>query len=111
MAVPMIQALVGVATDTPYKATPRILNANPTYQVLCCRDGKWIQLLGLETSRHLGKLLVSLGIDGAIKADARFAPVGENYSNLITKVVTDVGTRIAFNSAIDAAVAQKDVSE
>ena len=87
MAVPMIQALVGVATGNSYKAGPRIVNPNPTFQVVRCRDGQWIQLLGLQTVRHLGKLLSALGIESAIKADARFAPVGERYASLIGKLM------------------------
>lgn len=111
MSVPMILALVARATGKKYKAMARIVAQNPTYTQVSSRDGRWIQLLGLETPRHLGKLLKALGIDEAVKADPRFAPVGDKYLNLISRLVAEVPLRKEFNSTVDKAVKLKDAAE
>ena len=107
----MILALVARATGKKYKAMARIVAQNPTYTQVSSRDGRWIQLLGLETPRHLGKLLKALGIDEAVKADPRFAPVGDKYLNLISRLVAEVPLRKEFNSTVDKAVKLKDAAE
>lgn len=111
MAVPMVMALAGAAQGRRIPAVTRSYYPNPTFNVFQCRDGIWIQLLGLDTMRHFGNMLACLGIEETIKNDPRFTPVGEKYKNLVSKVATDESVRLAFNNAIDAAFAQKNAEE
>jgi len=111
MAVPMVMALAGAEQGRKMPALPRVENPSPTFNSFQCRDGEWIQLLGMEMTRHFGKMLRVLGIEEAIKNYPPFSPVGENFENLITKITTNKSQRIAFNKVVDAVFMQKDSKE
>ena len=41
------------------------LAVNATYNCYKCKDGAWIQMLGLESRRHLPAFLEALGLGGS----------------------------------------------
>lgn len=111
MAVPMMMALVGDAQGKPYSKPPRSNDANPSFNVYRCKDNRWLQILGLETPRHLPKLLLCLGLADVVAADARFAPVGQDFRELIAKVFKQESVRLPFIALLDEQFATRDVAE
>lgn len=111
MAVPMMMALVGEVQGKPYRKGPRSNDTNPSFNVYRCKDHRWIQLLGLETPRHLPKLLRCLGLMEHVAADARFAPVGQDCRELISRVFRQESVRVPFVALLDEHFATRDVAE
>ena len=50
----------------------RLNHWNATYNCYKCSDGAWIQMLGLESARHLPKFLEALGLADAGIGQVRF---------------------------------------
>ena len=44
-------------------APGRTVHWNVTYNAFKCKDNKWIQMLGLESARHLPGFLAALGLE------------------------------------------------
>ena len=79
-------------------------SANPTYNCYRCKGDGWVQLLGLETRRHLPVLVEALGMSAADKArvlDAQFDPAQLRQQSV----------REEITSTLDAAFMQKDADE
>jgi len=51
-----------------YRALPQTAFDTPTYNAYECKDGAWIQLLGLEMDRHFDKMMEVLDPEGHIRS-------------------------------------------
>jgi crotonobetainyl-CoA:carnitine CoA-transferase CaiB-like acyl-CoA transferase len=106
MGAQMLTALDLQSRSPPVatKARGRGEFPNPTYNCYRCADGEWIQMLGLETRRHLPILLSALGMSAA---DAEFvlASFGERAQWRQETVRRDV------IGLLDTAFSQKTASE
>jgi len=108
LGVPLVSALATAASGKRAVNLPRGDFPNPTYNVYKCGDGEWLQILGLETERHLPNLLDALGVKAAVTADPRF---GSPDVKLVTKLVMDIETCRSFNRYLDNRFLSKAAAE
>uniref|UniRef100_A0A7S4R9J2 Formyl-CoA transferase n=1 Tax=Alexandrium monilatum TaxID=311494 RepID=A0A7S4R9J2_9DINO len=75
MGIPATNALcVKTATNGQgrFDGDPQTAFDTPTYNAYACKDGAWIQLLGLEMERHLDKMLEAIDPEGHIRSSEPF---------------------------------------
>ena len=77
---------------------------NPTYNAYRCADGGWVQLLGLETRRHLPVLLKALGMTAAEQEDW----LSTHFDRAQWRHAT---VRIEYNAKLDRAFLAKTADE
>ena len=77
---------------------------NPTYNACRCADGGWVQLLGLETRRHLPILLKALGMTKAEQEDW----LSTHFDRAQWRHAT---VRIEYNAKLDSAFLAKTADE
>lgn len=78
----------------------RQMTWNPVFNTYQTKDGRWIQLLGLEVHRHLPGVLRATGLEESCKADPRFMNVKECLRN-----------RNQLVSVLDARFKEADLNE
>eukprot|EP01044_Picomonas_judraskeda_P038214 COSAG03_NODE_17729_length_369_cov_1.133333_1_plen_100_part_10 len=77
---------------------------NPTYNAYRCGDNGWVQLLGLETRRHLPVLLEALGMADAEQKDWLSTHFDRSQWR-------DAAVRIEYNAKLDRAFLAKTADE
>ena len=68
------------------------LAVNATYNCYKCKDGAWIQMLGLESRRHLPAFLEALGLGGSGIGAKGGATTAEDTARLDAAFATKTST-------------------
>jgi len=72
------------------KAPPQSDFGNPTYNVYPCKDGRWMQLLGLDAARHLEGILAAADPGDTIRSQPQFSG---SIADLVRKVARSPDVR------------------